>query len=451
MFQAFIRSKNLLRDGQGVLVAYSGGPDSTCLLHLFSKLRLQVVAAHLNHQQRQAALEEQRMCQAFCESIGVPFLAGSADVPGLAKALGIGIEEAGRKARYEFLRNLATQLGDVVIATGHTLDDRVETIFLNMARGSGIRGMGGISAKRDGIIRPLLWARRQETLEYCVREGLPYISDPFNEDENFARVRVRKRLSPVFESLNSKAFEHVAKLADLAEEEDALLDALAVHAIVDAELKESSPLGFLTRHLEIRLDVVTLREANTKTLIRRSLKLLERPLRATFGLDQIEIVLSAIRAKKRAAVTAEGERVRIVVNEQEVHAYRDELIEPYCLPLAIPGSVLNESLGWRLCSTLTENAKGDLVALLDRTAVRGGLVVRPYQKGDRLSTFEHGLEKEKKLKDLFDRSRVRKMIRQRVPIVADDAGPVWVPCIAMASRVAWNGKGEPVALELIPL
>lgn len=448
MFQSFIETRKLLTGTQGVLVAYSGGPDSTCLLHLFSKLNWQIVAAHLNHQQRQESVEEQKMCQAFCESIGVPFLAGSADVPALSKALGIGIEEAGRKARYEFLRNLVGQLGDFVIATGHTLDDRVETVFLHMARGSGMRGMVGISPKRDGIIRPLLWARRHQTLEYCVQQGLPYILDPFNEDESYARVRVRQRISPIFESLNSKAFEHVGKLADLAAEEDAFMDAIAVHALVDSEIKEGGLLAFLTRHLEVFLDAQTLRERNVRVVIRRALKLLGRPLHATFDFDQIETIVDAIEKQYKAAITAEEGAARIVVNDRRIHAYRNEPVVPYWLTLQVPGEVTNDSIGWHLSATLGQKEDSPLCVIVNRRALRGGLVVRQYQPGDRIHPFEHA--KEKKLKELFDKAEFRKMTRERLPIVADDAGPIWVPGIAVAARVASCQKEEPITLKLAP-
>ncbi|MEA2553176.1 MAG: tRNA(Ile)-lysidine synthase, partial [Fimbriimonadaceae bacterium] len=181
-FRDHLEKTGLIPAGTRVLVGYSGGADSTCLLHLFHALQVDIVAAHLHHGQREEADTEQRLCEAFCTELGIPFVSGRGDVPRLAKDLKIGLEEAGREARYAFFRQAAFQTGCTLVATAHTLSDNVETILLNIARGSGLAGLAGIPEKRENIVRPLMIFAREETRAYCQDHGFWYHDDPANED-----------------------------------------------------------------------------------------------------------------------------------------------------------------------------------------------------------------------------------------------------------------------------
>src|SRR4051794_31978473 len=116
-FREHLETSLLIPEGAQVLVGYSGGADSTCLLHLLHEMQVSIVAAHLHHSQRHEADTELKLCQAFCEELGVPFVSGRADVPRMSRDLKIGVEEAGRRARYEFLESAAARIGCDLIAT----------------------------------------------------------------------------------------------------------------------------------------------------------------------------------------------------------------------------------------------------------------------------------------------------------------------------------------------
>ncbi len=179
-FLEHVRSKNLLDPGLPTLVGYSGGPDSTCLLHLLHRGGFDVIAAHLHHGQRAEADQEMALCQAFCDELGVPFMAGRADVPRIASSMKIGLEEAGRNARYQFFESAIAATNAAAVATAHTSDDQVETILLNIIRGSGLGGLRGIPERRGKIVRPLLPFSRAETRVYCEENGLWTHDDPAN-------------------------------------------------------------------------------------------------------------------------------------------------------------------------------------------------------------------------------------------------------------------------------
>jgi tRNA(Ile)-lysidine synthase len=184
-FQEHLRKSGLIPDGSRVLVGYSGGADSTALLHLLHRCGIDVVAAHLHHGQREEAEDELARCQAFAEKLDLPFIAGRADVPRMSREMGMGLEEAGREARYGFFRQAAFGAECDLIATAHTLTDQVETVLLNIVRGTGLRGLTGIPVKRENIVRPLLPFSRDETVSYCKEHGFWTHEDPANTDFAF--------------------------------------------------------------------------------------------------------------------------------------------------------------------------------------------------------------------------------------------------------------------------
>lgn len=218
-----------------IVLAVSGGPDSTALLHGAARLvasharRWRLAVAHLDHQLRDGSAAEAERVRRVARSLGLPFHLQQADVAALARAERRSPEDAGRQARYRFLEEVACGLGkDALIATAHTADDMTETILLRLVRGSGLRGLRGIPARRGRVIRPLLAERRAELRSALDEAGIGYTLDPTNQDPHHAdRNLVRAEILPAMERLNPRIVEAMQRLGGLAADDDDVLDALA--------------------------------------------------------------------------------------------------------------------------------------------------------------------------------------------------------------------------------
>ena len=206
---------DLVPVGSHVLVAFSGGPDSSALLHFLSGLRtsrrIRVSAAHFDHGLRPESRQAAVCCVRRCKLIGIPCHVGRA-------AGRLPLQHAAlRAARYEFLAAEASRLGATRIATGHQADDQAETVLFRIERGTGIRGLSGIPVRRGEIVRPLLNLRRQEVLAWLSDNGIAYDDDPANADLRWSRARVRHVLLPALErALGVDPVPLLLQLADRA-------------------------------------------------------------------------------------------------------------------------------------------------------------------------------------------------------------------------------------------
>ena len=221
LVEGIVRDEALFARGDTVLCACSGGPDSTALLHVLARLRARVghglVAHGIDHGLRAEARAELDLARVAAESLGVPFAVTRVQVDA-----GSNLQARARSARHEALANAAAVAGARVIATGHTADDRAETLLLRLLRGAGPAGLAvlpprAVPAVPGGteLVRPLLRARRADVLAHLARHGLVYASDPSNLDPRFTRVRVRGELLPLLEELSPGIVGHLSALADM--------------------------------------------------------------------------------------------------------------------------------------------------------------------------------------------------------------------------------------------
>lgn len=228
-----ISKEEFLRPGQRAGVAVSGGADSVALLRLLIELRdeLGVVfsVVHFNHKLRGKASDaDEKFVAALAEKFGLPLHTGRADVAAKSRREKSNLEDAARRARYDFFARLVEQGIVDCVATAHTEDDQAETVLSHVLRGTGLAGLGAIHPRTPHVFRPLLGVRRAELRNYLCARKQTWREDATNKDVSRLRARIRKKLIPLLEKqFQPRIVEHLATLADLAREDEAILTALA--------------------------------------------------------------------------------------------------------------------------------------------------------------------------------------------------------------------------------
>jgi tRNA(Ile)-lysidine synthase len=218
-----------------IVVGVSGGADSTALLLALhelksaSKLSVNICVAHLDHKLRKTSAQDARWVAELSQRLGFECVVGRSKVAELAEANNDNLEQAARQARYAFLERTAKRKSAQFVLTAHTMDDQAETVLLRLMRGSAGAGLGGMEAMRDlgagaiKLVRPLLWARRTDTENYCRVRKSTYLTDEMNSDLGLARVRVRHQLLPLMQSFNNRIVEAISRTATQMREDRAVL------------------------------------------------------------------------------------------------------------------------------------------------------------------------------------------------------------------------------------
>lgn len=314
-----VRREGVFRDVSRVLVGCSGGCDSTALLDILVRLAPQfgidLAVAHLHHGWRGAEADaDLDRARQQAESHGVPFFADRVDLSGVRGSR----EETARNARLSFFESIVSDWNSNVVALGHTADDQLETVVLNLARGTGRRGLGGMRPRSEVgdliLIRPLLDHRRHELRDYARSRSLEWNEDSSNEDISLSRNRLRLRLLAELQEIHPAAVRNVARATALLREEEEWLDVIAANAfeaVVDIEEHprgvslRTPALGSMPRPLQRRV-------------VRRAIASIRGDCRGVSH-EHVEWVIDTDRSKKASArdlpgirVKREGDRIRLL-------------------------------------------------------------------------------------------------------------------------------------------
>ena len=226
-----IKKYNLIEDGDKIILAVSGGPDSISMLDILykiqqnEKINFKIVVAHVNHMIREEAMEDAIYVKNFCKKRNIEFYLKSIDVKKIANNNKIGTEEAGRKERYKFFDELAKKINANKIAIAHNKNDNVETVFMHILRGTGINGLKGIDPKRGMYIRPLIECERREIEEYCEENNLEPRIDKTNFENIYTRNKIRNVVIPyVQKEFNQNIIQTIDRLSKLVIEEEEYMD-----------------------------------------------------------------------------------------------------------------------------------------------------------------------------------------------------------------------------------
>lgn len=436
-FEQNLRSHRLIEPGQKVLVAFSGGADSTALLHLFVAVReawsLEVSAAHLNHQTRAHQSDaDEAHCRHVCNEWRVPFFSRRVDVIAKAREQSISLEMAARAERYRFLEEVADAIEADVIALGHTLDDLAETVLLHLARGTGSSGLAGMPIRRDRYIRPLLTISRAQVESYCRQQQLAVVHDETNADLRFQRNRIRHRILPELRLINPRVNEALARLAEVVRAEEEWWQAY---------LQQLEPQFTLWRTAgEWHLCARWLAQQPV-AVQRRVLRYAIQQLDADAEFAHVERLRRAAIGGERVGYTLPGGVVQVATAAGKIRLWQKPDYTPvtYEIVMQLPGETPVPPVG---ITILAEHSalpnpsqwrRDNWEVWCDAEQIGRELRVRNWQPGDRIQPL--GLRGSRKVSDILIDRKVPRHLRRLVPVVCDEEGIVWIVGICLAHRV----------------
>lgn len=228
----YIDRQGLLKPEDKIIVGLSGGADSVVLLYILHKLGYSCLAAHCNfHLRGDESDRDERFAAGFAASFNLPFFKKDFDTRTVAKERGISIEMAARDLRYQWFAELKENQGADAVAVAHHRDDSIETLLLNLIRGTGIKGLTGIQPRAGCIVRPLLCVSKKEILQYARAENLPFITDSSNGQEDIIRNRIRLQVIPLLETINPSVRDAIIQTMDNLNETAKIYEAETEKAI----------------------------------------------------------------------------------------------------------------------------------------------------------------------------------------------------------------------------
>ena len=419
----------MIRGGDRIVVAVSGGPDSVCLLDILCRLRhdlgIKLYAAHFDHGLRPGEdKDETRVVESLAKSLDLPFVTKKAG-PGLE---GAGpLEERARNARYDFLYQAVEKFSAQKIATGHTLNDQSETVLMRMLRGSGVTGLAGIPPVRDDmVIRPLIHITREEILSYLGQRGLGYATDSSNAEIHFLRNRIRRELLPQLREIQPRVVELLGRTAEIMRLDDAWMAGIAEKWVVQtARIRQGRDVSIPLTSFMLLPDAMKYR------VIRHALMLTAGTLRKISMGHIEEAARLTLRDKPQASINLpNGLRAQRIYDRLIFTREEKKELDEFSYTLDSPGSFDLEILGCTVTAQecdRTEIAYGHATpwtAFLNADPLSFPLEVRNFRAGDRFVPL--GMSGHRKLKDFFIDLKIPLEDRMRIPILTHMKQPVWV-------------------------
>lgn len=446
-----IKKHAMLSPGDAVLVCVSGGPDSVCLLRFLHSIKdeygLRLSVCHVNHMLRK---EEASADAKFTEDLALeknlPFYPLRKNVGLRAERQGLSIEEAGRRIRYEFFEKTAIKHKINKIALGHNMDDRAETLLLNLMRGSGLDGMAGIPPTREigktgiRVIRPLIDSPRQEIEAYLERKKAAFRTDSSNTEPVYTRNRLRLELIPFIELNFEPGIKH--KLAKTA----AMMEEYRDYFRLDAGKILKNMIKTSAGSAEISLqDLRGLHPALKRAALQEAFSATEKTgaILSSSHIEQLNAIAESAEPGGQlslpSGLAAEREYGRLIFRKKHLKAKAPETP----LQMRVPGRNFVPELGieidFKVCGDRAARIGGDDAdAVLDFKKIRLPASLRRRKAGDRFSPL--GMTGTRKLKNFLIDKKIPLGERDALPVIADAGGNILCVLLPGGRRAAVDNK-----------
>lgn len=429
-----VKEFELINKDDNIVLGLSGGPDSMALLYVLiaikEKIDFSIFIAHVNHGVRgKDALKDEEFVKNLANSLKLPFFSKRVDMVKTARLEGISQEEAGRKLRYGFFREIIKTIGKGKIAVAHNKDDQAETLLMRIIRGTGIDGLKGMDYKIDDIIRPILNIYRFEIEDYIKHKGIETVLDKTNLQSIYTRNKVRLELIPYIENnFNPNLIDTLFRLS-----ENAARDIDLLNKVTDERYKSlvkertSSKVLFEYKFYENELKAIKAR------VIRKAILELNKNLQ---GIEEVHILSVIELFDKRET----GKSIDLPFNIRARVSYDDLIIEKEVINEELPSQ--DKSFNLQLGENIIQEYgleikleiikpeevdfknKAENIQYFDFDKVKGKIAIRSRKDGDSFHPF--GMKGRKKLKDFFIDEKIARNLRDTIPLLVDKESIIWV-------------------------
>lgn len=493
----YIRDNELISEGDNVILGISGGADSVALFRILVALKEEteynLTAVHVHHGiRKKTADKDEKFVKNLCKKYGIELRVFHKDIPLISKITKESEEECGRRIRYEIFNEVALEIENSKIAVAHHMNDQVETIVFRMIRGSGVKGLSGMEPKRDNIIRPLLCSKKVEILEYLTTLSQKYREDETNEDIEYSRNYIRKKILPKFEKLRDNSIDHIISLSTEALEVNAFMEKKARELLLEAAAEANKNYLIKDLYLRYKTDVilaaepilgrtavrVMIDEAGvslkdiSRTHIEKIYKLLEKSESSEVHLPQgvkvilengvvfvnikrsqetFDEVLKEAESLEKVVVVEKTETDLSNVPESDLKLVRTEKEELGFYFEVSENGEYELPCGITVTTRLLEEFEMDNIPTdvdtkwIDYDKVAEGLCLRTRKIGDYLVINQRG--DEGNLKNYMINEKIPKSERNMIPILASGAKVYWV----VGHRISEDVKVTPQTERVLEL
>ena len=421
-FSQTIKEHYLIKKGDTIIIGSSGGPDSQFLSYLFYEIKdeynLDIILAHLNHMHRKEAYKDEKLVIETSKKLGYKVKTCHRDMDEYAKIHKISPEDAGRRLRYKFFNELASQHKNAKIAVAHNLDDQAETIIMRLARGTGPMGLAGMDYKNNNIIRPILDFSKAEILAYLDKNAIAYALDQTNLSNDYTRNYIRNEIIPRMELINPSTKQNIFSLTELIKNDQEIINDLVDEKYDQALIKENKKeITFNKEYFE------NLSNPLKSHIIRKAWGNLKGDLKnlSKENIDDFISIVSLSDGKKIIKddiefIKSYDKYVLLKMDDKEsrhkeVYLILDE--EIIFNDYKIKASIKN-----------VPGKRSRNIGYFPKEKLSFPLLVRARENGDRFKPY--GMNHKKKIKDFFIDQKVDRYKRDEIPLIISNNDIIWV-------------------------
>ena len=412
-FKKFIFENNIIKPGDRILLGVSGGIDSMVMAHLFHQLDFKIGIAHCNFSLRGSESDkDEELVSKFASDHNIPFYTTRFETKSFAKKNRLSVQMAARDLRYNWFEEIRMKNGYDSISIAHNLNDNIETLLINLTRGTGLTGMTGMKPVSNRIIRPLLFATRQDILTYRNQHKIIFREDRSNADTVYTRNKIRHLVIPVLKEINPSI---ETTLNETAERFSGLNEIVSEYI---SQLKESIS--------EEKDQFITFNISQLKTFLHNKAILFE--LFKPYGITNALLIglMKVIEGETGGQIITDTHRIiknrkEIIVSGEEIHedvSYTIKNEQEFCI---FPG--ISSARNVRITDTF-EIPYDPHIACIDSQKVKFPMIIRKWKAGDYF--YPLGMKQKKKLSDYFVDKKYSRFDKENIFILESDGKIVWI-------------------------